>query len=59
MPDANYAISYTGGITVSSDGTQPVANVYSKAAGSFSLDITDATGNDYIAAANNMITVVR
>jgi len=59
MPDANYAVSYTGGGTVADDGTQANANVYSKSAGSFSFDVTDATGNNYFQATNNMITIVR
>lgn len=59
MPDANYAVTYTGGGTSASASAQHTVNVYSKSASGFSFSISDASNNNYTNPNNNSFTVVR
>ncbi len=59
LPDANYAVTYTGGGTSASANAQHTVNVYSKSASGFSFSISDASSNNYTNPDNNSFTVVR
>ena len=60
MPDANYAISFSGGEGGSADElVQTVYDVFSRSASGFSFQVTDPTGNDYKDRDINSFIVVR
>jgi len=59
MPDAHYAITYTGGGAAANDNVQTDMNVYSKSTTGFSFSLSDATNNTFIDRLNNSFVVVR
>ena len=60
MPDANYAITYSGGNTLSNSNLVQLTMDYNNVTASgFSFSISDATNNSYQSAINNSFTVVR
>lgn len=59
MPDAHYAVSYSGGNSATDVTVQSDMQVFSKTASGFSFSITDGTGNNYNDRTNNSFIVVR
>ena len=60
MPDANYAITFGAGVSTSvSDGNGTCMDVYSQSASSFSMAITDPTGNNLSNPLRCYLTILR